>query len=55
MYKCLHEFPLQLFQIPVYMRLLTEFRQLKCITLKQQLCLRQWKSYHYNTTSLTAT
>ena len=23
MYKCLHEFPLKLFQIPVYMRLLT--------------------------------
>ena len=43
MYKCLHEFPLKLFQIPVYMRLLTEFRQLKCITLQQHLCLRQWK------------
>jgi len=23
MYKCLHEYPLKLFQIPVYMRLLT--------------------------------
>ena len=48
MYKCLHEFPLKLFQLPVYMRLLTEFRQLKCITLKQHLCLRQWKNCHYN-------
>jgi len=35
--------PLKLFQIPVYMRLLTQFRQLKFITLKQHLCLRQWK------------
>jgi hypothetical protein len=36
------------FQIPVYMRLLTSFRQMKLLSLKLHYCLKQWKNYHYN-------
>jgi len=48
MYKCLHGFSIKTVPDTSLYETSDLIRQLKFITLKQHLCLRQWKSYHYN-------
>ena len=48
MYKCLQEFFMKTVPDTSLYETSDLIMQLEFITLKQYLCLRQWKNYHYN-------